>query len=221
MLLAAVATALAVAALRNIRASLRPVRRGRRIAPCDRSAARTDLPGRLRQRGVGPRDLSPGGARTGQRRFGGFGGRDTAVGEPLPNIPYDGRFTFVRVNYETAPGGYWYRGLPSWAHGYPVAERNLMRIMNELSFLHAHDEAVNTLALDDPRLFDYPVAYIIEVSWWTMTDRQGGGAARLHEEGRLRDRRRLQGRRGFRQRRLGAVRGQHAARRCPARSSSR
>ena len=34
------------------------------------------------------------------------------------------------------------------------------------------------MSLDDPRLFEYPVAYIIEVSWWTMTDRQG---ARLRE----------------------------------------
>jgi len=28
----------------------------------------------------------------------------------MPNTPYDGRFTFVRLNYETAPGGYWYVG---------------------------------------------------------------------------------------------------------------
>ena len=26
--------------------------------------------------------------------------------EPLPNIPYDGRFTFVRVRYDPAPGGF-------------------------------------------------------------------------------------------------------------------
>jgi hypothetical protein len=45
-----------------------------------------------------------------------------------------------------------------------------MRIMDEVSFLGAHDEEINTLALDDPDLFKYPVAYIIEVSWWTLTD---------------------------------------------------
>jgi hypothetical protein len=89
------------------------------------------------------------------------------------NIPYDGRFTFVRLSYDTAPGGYWYRGMPSWAHGYPISETNLMKIMNDISLLGAHDEAVKTLALDDPDLFNYPVAYLIEVSWWTMTDRQG------------------------------------------------
>jgi len=100
----------------------------------------------------------------------GFGGRDRL--QVHPNAPYDGRFTFVRVNYDTAQGGYWYRGLPAWAHGYPVAEQNLMKIMNELSFLGANEEEINTLSLDDPELFKYPLIYIIEVSWWTLSDRQ-------------------------------------------------
>ena len=107
-----------------------------------------------------------------QRRGGGFFGGRFAPFKTLPNIGYDGRFTFVRVKYETAPGGYWWRGLPSWAHGYPLAEQNLMKIMKEISFLDAHDEEINTLTLDDPELFKYPVAYIIEVSWWTLTDRE-------------------------------------------------
>src|SRR5579862_9205092 len=105
----------------------------------------------------------------GFRAFG--GGEDGPFTVPV-NVKYDGRFTFVRLKYTTAPGGYWYRGLPAWAHGYPVAEQNLMRIMNEVSYLGAHDEEINTLALDDPELFKFPIAYIIEVSWWTMTDRQ-------------------------------------------------
>ena len=102
-----------------------------------------------------------------QRR--GFGGPR----EPfriLPNARYDGRFTFVRVNYETASGGYWDRGLPAWAHGYPRAERNLMQIMNDISFIGAHADETDTLALDDPELCKYPVAYIIEVGWWRLTD---------------------------------------------------
>ena len=27
--------------------------------------------------------------------------------DPLPNIPYDGRFTFARVRYHPSAGGYW------------------------------------------------------------------------------------------------------------------
>jgi hypothetical protein len=87
-----------------------------------------------------------------------------------PNIPYDGRFTFVRLKYTTAPGGYWYSGWPAWGHGYPVAEQNLMRIMNELSYLNAHTDEINAIALDDPEIFKYPVAYVIEVDWWAITD---------------------------------------------------
>src|SRR4029077_4316781 len=103
----------------------------------------------------------------------GFGGPRVRNFHAMPNAPYDGRFNFVRVSSESAPGGYWYRGLPAWSHGYPVAERNLMKIMNEVSYLGAHDDEVNTLEVDDPELSHYPVAYIIEVSWWTMTDKQG------------------------------------------------
>src|SRR2546421_12823023 len=55
-----------------------------------------------------------------------FGG-DQDRFHPRSNIPYDGRFTFVRLNYTTLPGGYFYGGLPAWSHGYPLAEQNLMR----------------------------------------------------------------------------------------------
>jgi hypothetical protein len=104
-----------------------------------------------------------------QRGFGDFGRGRVQIQK---NIPYDGRFTFVRISYETAPGGYWAGGRPSWSHGYPLAEQNLMKIMNEVSYLGAHDEEINTLTLDDPALARYPVAYIIEVGWWTLSDRE-------------------------------------------------
>src|SRR5438093_9819304 len=112
-----------------------------------------------------------------QREFGDFGFQRGRV-NILPNTPYDGRFTFVRINYETAPGGYWAGGRPSWAHGYPLAERNLMKIMNEVSYLGARTEEFNTLSLEDPQLYQYPLAYIIEVGWWTLTD---AGAAALRD----------------------------------------
>jgi uncharacterized protein DUF4159 len=120
-----------------------------------------------------------------QDRFrGGFGlgGPRIRGFKAYPNVPYDGRFTFVRVNYETAPGGYWYRGLPAWAHGYPMAEQNLMRIMNEVSFLGAQ-ESINTITLDDPQLFQYPIAYIIEVSWWEMSDREAAALRTYMQKG--------------------------------------
>ena len=76
------------------------------------------------------------------------------------------------MKYTTAPGGYWYGGWPAWGHGYPLAEQNLMNIMNEVSYLGPHIDEINTLTFDDPELFRYPVAYVIEVDWWAMTDRE-------------------------------------------------
>src|SRR5579872_6471929 len=63
------------------------------------------------------------------------------------NIPYDGRFTFARLKYTSGPGGFYYHGLPAWAHGYSEAEGNLMRIVNEISFVGPHIEESNVFAL--------------------------------------------------------------------------
>jgi hypothetical protein len=109
----------------------------------------------------------PGMSWAAQRGF--FRGRQR---EPeIRNVPYNGQFTFVRVNYTHLPGGDWYPGgLPAWSHGYPVAEQNLMRIINEVSYLDARVDDISSLKLDDPELLKYPVAYIIEVGWWEMRD---------------------------------------------------
>jgi hypothetical protein len=116
-----------------------------------------------------------------QRRFEdlGYWGRSPAI----HNVPYDGRFTFVRIQYETAPGGYWAGGRPSWVHGYPIAEENLMRIMNDISYLGPHTDDVNVLALDDPELFKYPIAYIIEVGWWTLSDTEAAALRAYIQKG--------------------------------------
>jgi len=107
-------------------------------------------------------------------------GSAVAQRQPMPqpeihNVPYDGRFTFARIKYETAPGGYYYGGLPAWAHGFPAAELNLMKIVNEVSLVRPHLDASNVLALDDPALFRYPVAYMTEAGFWTMADKEAAG----------------------------------------------
>jgi hypothetical protein len=91
---------------------------------------------------------------------------------PVKNVTYDGRFTFARLRYQTAPGGYWYQGLPSWAHGYPVSEQNLLSIMNEVSLLGGRQDGFNVFSADDPELTHYPIAYLTEAGWWTMTDKE-------------------------------------------------
>ena len=108
-------------------------------------------------------------ATVGQQR-GSFGDFE-ALDRPAPpaNVPYDGRFAFVRLTYQTLPGGYWYRGQPAWSHGYPTSETNLMQILGSVTAVDAHRDT-KTLSLEDPEIFNYPVLYIIEVSWWRITD---------------------------------------------------
>ena len=122
--------------------------------------------------------LAAGGTAFAQFGFSGFRGWY----QPLPNLPYDGRFTFVRVRYDPVPGGFWPGRRPSWIHGYPLAEQNLMKIMNEVSYLGGHED-INVVTLDDPELFRYPIAYIIEVGWWTVTDREAAGLRAYLQKG--------------------------------------
>ncbi len=117
------------------------------------------------------------------QRFPLFG--DGSGYEPsLKNIPYDGRFTFARIkDTGLGPMSYYYRGLPAWAHGYVpdprrgsgVAEANLMKIMDEVSYLHPHTDGSVVYGFDDPNLFKYPVAYMTEPGFWTMNDKEAAG----------------------------------------------
>ncbi len=112
-----------------------------------------------------------------------FGGGPRGPFHEYPNTPYDGQFTFVRLKYTHGPGGNWYGGWPAWGHGYPLSEQNLMRIMREISYLNPHVDEINALTLDDPALFHYPLAYIIEVDWWAMTDREAAALRAYIQKG--------------------------------------
>jgi hypothetical protein len=112
-------------------------------------------------------------------------GDGTGYEPSLKNVPYDGRFTFARVKYTPCCGGiaYYYRGLPPWAHGFVPdprrgngqAEANLMKIMDEVSYLHPHTDGSVVYGFDDPNLFHYPVAYMTEPGFWTMNDKELAG----------------------------------------------
>jgi hypothetical protein len=101
--------------------------------------------------------------------FFGRRGRSAPVVDTSVRVPYDGRFVFVRLRYGGFGGG-GFRREPPWAHDYPRAERNLMRILQEITLLKPHVDESHILALDDPELFNYPVAYMSEPGFWTMSD---------------------------------------------------
>jgi hypothetical protein len=96
---------------------------------------------------------------------------------------YDGRFTFARLRYSVAPGGYYYYGMPSWAHGYPRAEDHLSEILNAITAMPVRRESSNVLALDDPELFKFPVAYMTEAGYWQLTNREAKAFRAYLEKG--------------------------------------
>ena len=85
-----------------------------------------------------------------------------------PNVPYDGRFTFVRLQY-TNPG----RG--GWAYDYPAMERNFMAVVNDLTTMRPHVRGSNILTMDDPALAKYVIAYLSEPGYWVPNAAEAAG----------------------------------------------
>ncbi len=108
---------------------------------------------------------------------------DDATSAPLAvqivNEPYRSEFTFVRIRFDVGlRGGFGRRGggrEPPWAHDYPRAERNFARLLDETTLLRPYLDGGNIITLDDPDLLDYPIAYISEPGYWTMTDQESEG----------------------------------------------
>jgi hypothetical protein len=73
------------------------------------------------------------------------------------NVPYDGRFTFARIQYARFTG---------WAADYPTMERNLTVILQEITSMRPHVTGSNIHTFDDPELLKYPVAYLSEPGYW-------------------------------------------------------
>jgi hypothetical protein len=80
-----------------------------------------------------------------------------------PNVPYDGRFTFVRVRYTV-------QRRSGWEFDYPAMERNLMKITDELTTIHPHVAGSNIHTFDDPELLKYPIAYLSEPGYWVPSE---------------------------------------------------
>ena len=85
---------------------------------------------------------------------------------------YDGRFSFVRLRYgsaaELASGRFTSRREPPWAHDFPRADFNFLKILGELTFLKTFIDEGNIRTLDDPDLAMFPIAYMSEPGFWVM-----------------------------------------------------
>ena len=87
------------------------------------------------------------------------------------NVPYDGRFTFVRLRWQENRGsrGFW---SSAWNHDYPRAEQHLSQIIRELTYLDVRLDGSRILTLEEPDLFKYPIAFMWEPGFWNLTDRE-------------------------------------------------
>jgi hypothetical protein len=72
-----------------------------------------------------------------------------------PNVPYDGKFTFARIEYTVY-------GRSGWEYDYPTMERNLMTVVEDITSIRPHTKGSNIHRFDDPGLLRYPVAYLSE-----------------------------------------------------------
>lgn len=91
------------------------------------------------------------------------------------NTTYDGRFVFLRLRYDprvtfSRGDGFFGGGEAGWAHDYPRAERNLTKLLSELTLVRPFLEGGNIYPADSPEIFKYPVAYLSEPGYWSTND---------------------------------------------------
>ncbi len=89
--------------------------------------------------------------------------------------PYGGELTFVRIQTNSRWGGFGRFG--GWSHDYPAADINMSAILRELTLIRTRELAMggNVLTFDDPRLMQFPVAYVSEPDEWQVTQSEAEG----------------------------------------------
>jgi hypothetical protein len=92
----------------------------------------------------------------------------------MRNAPYDGRVAIVRVRYQAYPG---------WAYDYPAMERNLSRVLHDITMVRPNLEAADVLDLDDPEFFRYPLAYLSEPGYWLPSPTEADGLRKYLQKG--------------------------------------
>ena len=103
-------------------------------------------------------------------------------GNPTSGVKYDGKFVFVRLRYDMPhlPKGLFVgsevQSIP-WSHDLPDAERNLMKILEAVTFIDPYmgPEGGKILSLYDPELFKFPIAYMSEPGFWVPDEGEVAG----------------------------------------------
>jgi len=98
----------------------------------------------------------------------------TQGSDPDSPISDPDHFQFARIKFNES-GRFFYAG---WAHDYPRAERNLLKILSEVTDVKTTPESYIVLALNDPQIMDFPLLYFSEPGTWAVTE---GEALNLRE----------------------------------------
>ena len=89
------------------------------------------------------------------------------------DLTYDGRVTFVRARWGSdSGGGFRFRNSWSsaWNHDFPRAEQNFTEILKEITNIDIRTDGSRIMWLDDPDLFKYPIVFMWEPGFWSLTD---------------------------------------------------
>lgn len=89
-------------------------------------------------------------------------------------------FVFARVQFNSfgRQRGYRRGRTPGWAHDYPRAEINFLKIVSEVTGIRTTPESYVIVQLADPELMRFPFLYFSEPGTWAITDEE---AANLRE----------------------------------------
>jgi hypothetical protein len=83
-------------------------------------------------------------------------------------------FQFARIRYngyvDFLGMGSW--GPPPWAHDYPRAEKNFLKILLEVTSIQTTPNSYLVLDMDDPLIMNYPILYVSEPGYWNITDEE-------------------------------------------------
>jgi hypothetical protein len=104
------------------------------------------------------------------QRGGGFGGF-FSPNYYSASIKYDGKFAFVRMSYPATGRGN-APNYPAWSHDFPDGEKHFMSILTNVSNVNAHVNESAIISFGDPEMYKYPVIYLCEPGFWTMTDKE-------------------------------------------------
>ena len=98
--------------------------------------------------------------------------RDAYSSGQWGDVTYDGRFVFVRASWGSGEGFGFGRGgwNSAWNHDYPRAEQNFLQILQELTSIDVRIDGSRIMSLDDPDLFKYPIVFMWEPGFWSLSD---------------------------------------------------